>query len=63
MRGLDPRLSSLIFDVYHCGLFAQSHQTNGVMRGLDPRIHVLKPRFEVMDHRVEPGGDDSELFF
>jgi hypothetical protein len=33
------------------------------MRGLDPRIHVLKPRFEVMDHRVEPGGDDSELFF
>jgi hypothetical protein len=29
----------------------------------DPRIHVLKPRFEVMDHRVEPGGDDSELFF
>jgi hypothetical protein len=33
-----------------------SRRTQSVMRGLDPRIHLVQ---EMMDCRVKPGNDDS----
>ncbi len=31
-----------------------------VMRGLDPRIHLEKPCFDLMDCRVKPGNDQAQ---
>jgi hypothetical protein len=37
----------------------RSIQENGVMRGLDPHIHLLREKFlrSGMDRRVKPGDD------